>query len=144
LAVFILWKAEIKIKYFSLSITYIDPTSAPESFTRLTTSALYFWLICFGSFGEDLPNKECFHFLPSAMNLFGFGLVPFVNPTVRDERPNSQPSKRMPKIFMLLFAFLQKFVLSVLGVGRFSTAIPYRFPARNRVTVECRKVPDGP
>ena len=61
---FIPGKEELKTEYFSLSITYIDLTSPPQSFTRLTISALYFKLISFNSSDEDLPNIKIVFILP--------------------------------------------------------------------------------
>jgi hypothetical protein len=64
IAVFIPGKAKIKIKYLSLSITYIDRTFPPKLFTRLTISALYFKLISFSSCGEDFPKIKNVLILP--------------------------------------------------------------------------------
>jgi hypothetical protein len=64
MAVLIPGKAKIKIKYLSLSITYIDRTFPPKLSTRLTTSALYFKLISSSSCGEDLPKIKNVLILP--------------------------------------------------------------------------------
>jgi hypothetical protein len=83
IAVLIPGKAKIKTKYLSLSITYIDRTFPPNSFTRLTTSALYFTLISFSSGGEDFPKIKNVFILP-LLEVLAQARLPAVPPFEHD------------------------------------------------------------
>ena len=58
-------RQKTETKYFFLRITYIDLTSPPKLFMRLTTSALYLKLIRFNSFdGDSSKIKNVFILSP--------------------------------------------------------------------------------